>query len=862
MIRLYKLYAYFLFAFILHSPSSAQVFNIDDYIEFLNQHQNMTSDELLQMHPAGGFVDKINLDYSTALYFDSIAAIYNLTDFEKSLIADHGFMVSERLKKISFGQAILEIFHADLPVFVSTDAILHAFHISYDRILTDMETGLLEDKLIELLWSLRNNIDQLNSIYSSNPQMLTMLKDVDIYVTVPLLLLEENATPYYSENTSAIDSILNWIYAEQGGVPTTIFSNTCRVMDWSQFKPRGHYINNIETGVNLEGYFRAMMWLGRIELYLIAPAAFPGICPEQTFDDVQRQAIDAFLINELFDTANAKPIYEEMENVIKFFVGESDNVTLSNLDYLKESISLNTPDELLDSLKMIEFQDTLKNQAFAYQLILSQILFSDPFKPDSIKPASAFMMFGQRFVIDSYVTSSVVFDRIKYYGEKICRLYPSTLDILFSLGNDASAQLLINELDEFHYASNLAALRYLIDHYDLDFWGNSIYNYWLNSIRKLNPTQDRSNLPEFMKTAAFWQEKLNTQLASWTQLRHDNLLYAKQSYTGGSICSYPFSYVEPFPEFYLTLNELSAEAATFFSTLNFSDPGKKQMIIEYFNHFQNTADTLKSICEKELSGIPFSAEDISFLAGMLYETGQSGIALDGWYPKLFYNDPSSGITGYEGLMENNHIVADIHTTPTSCGGGMIGAISHVGTGSINLGVFVTPNHEGNLTAFVGPVNSYYEYRTMNFLRLTDDEWASTYLQSALRPEWVNIYLADSIGESRGDGTSLITNVRKDDKPNIPLSEILLGNYPNPFNPSTIINFSIPIDLTNSLVELNIFDISGSLIKTLMRDNLPAGNYLVKWFGDNNNGVQVSSGVYFYSLRVADKIVTNKMTLLK
>lgn len=862
MLHLKNLFSVFLFFLFFYSSSLPQVFNLEDYFSFLDQHQNMTTEELLQMHPAGGFIDKINTDYSTALYFDSIDALYNLTDHEKSLITDHGFMVSERLKKVSFGQAMLEIFHSDLPVFVSTDAVLHALHISYDRILTDMEVGLLEDKLIELLWSLKNNFNQLNSMYSSNPDMLDMLKDVDIYITVPLLLLEENATPYYSDNTSMKDSILNWIYAEQGGVPTTIFSNTCRVMDWSQFKPRGHYVNNTQTGINLEGYFRAMMWLGRIELYLIAPSSLPVECPAQTFNDIQRQAIDAFLINELFDLSNANPLYDEMENVIKFFVGESDNVTLNNLDYLKEALSMNSSDELLDSLKMVEFQDTLKNQAFAYQLILSQILYSDPFSPDSIKPASAFMMFGQRFVIDSYVTASVVFDRIKYYGEKICRLYPSTLDILFSLGNAAAAQLLINELDAFHYASNLAALRYLIDHYDPDFWGSSIYNYWLNSIRKLNPAQDRSDLPGFMKTAAFWQEKLNTQLTSWTQLRHDNLLYAKQSYTGGSICSYPFSFVEPLPEFYLTLKEFCVEASSFFSSLNFSDPGKKQMIIEYFSHFQNTADTLKSICEKELSGIPFSAEDISFLGAMLYETGESGISLDGWYPKLFYNDPSSGSVGYEGLMENNHIVADIHTTPTYCDGGMLGSISHVGTGNINLGVFVTPNYEGNLTTFVGPVNSYYEYKTTNFLRLTDDEWASTYLQSALRPEWVNIYLADSIGGSRGDGTSLITNAEKDDKPNIPQSEILLGNYPNPFNPYTIINFSIPIDLTNSPVELNIFDINGSLIKTLLRDNLPAGNYLVKWFGDNNNGVQVSSGVYFYSLKVGTKLVTSKMTLLK
>jgi len=293
-------------------------------------------------------------------------------------------------------------------------------------------------------------------------------------------------------------------------------------------------------------------------------------------------------------------------------------------------------------------------------------------------------------------------------GNKICRLFPSTLDVLFSLGNSASAQLLIDELNEYHYSSNLAALRYLIDHYDPAFWGSSIYNYWLNSLRKLNPPEDRNDFPEFMQTAAYWQQKMNIQLASWTELRHDNLLYAKQSYTGGTVCSFPFSFVEPFPELYSNLKDLFDEASIYFTSLSFPYPIRKTMIIDYFNRFYGIADTLQSICEKELAGIQLSSGEVSFLQNMLYATGQSGIAFDGWYPNLFYDDPFSGEMGYKGLMESDHIVVDIYTTPTNCGGGMIGAISHEGTGPINLGVFITENHLGVSTAFVGPAMSYYE----------------------------------------------------------------------------------------------------------------------------------------------------------
>ena len=608
------------------------------------------------------------------------------------------------------------------------------------------------------------------------------------------------------------------------------------------------------------------MWPGRTELYLTKPKSDTLLCPPPSFTDVKRQIIDSYLIKELIDVSNSYSDYADIENTIKIFAGEQDNVTLDNLSYLKNAISLNDANELLDSLKVVEFQDTLKNQSFAYQLILSQILFSDPMSPDSIVPASAFMLFGQRFVIDSYVTASVVFDRIQ---GGVCRLFPSLQDVLFSLGNSASAQLLVDELNNYHYSSNLAALRYLIDSYDDEFWNANLYSNWLNVIRKLNPPEDRNNLPPFMQTAAFWQEKMNTQLASWTELRHDNLLYAKQSYTGGTICSYPYSYVEPFPEFYQTLKDFSVSAANKIQTINFSDPQYQYEITMYLNTLGNVMDTLKRIAEKELNQELLSSGEITFLKNMIYENGSVGSGetpYKGWYPKLFYRDDIAATLttlSNPGLMESDHLVADMHTIPTDCAGNIMGWVKHVGTGPINLGVFVTPWNDGVQTAFIGPVMSYYEYTTEDFLRLTDQEWNNQYLQSALRPEWVNIYLADSTGNSRGNGPTLITSV--DENPNgniIPQSELLISNYPNPFNSTTLIAFTVPYDLTNENTELKIFDVQGSLVATLVNQQLAAGNYIVKWEGKNQNNQSVSSGVYFYNIKVGEKIRSGKMNLLK
>lgn len=839
-------------------------FNIEAYKQFLQSHRNMTTEELLQMHPAGLFAGDQNLALTDTRYLDSISIKYGLTAHELELLSQNGFVVSERMKKISFGQAFMEIFHKDLPVYISTDAILHPLHISYDRILKDVELGITIDRLKTMLQTMHAQQTVLSSNYSAYPEMLTMLKDVDLYFTIPLKLLGINVNPFYSSNQPIVSFIMSEIESEDPDT-LSLFSANCKWLDWSQFKIRGHYTDDPELGK----YFQAMIWLGRTEIYLSKPNAMAAPpCEMQSFQDVQRQIIDAFLINELFEISNSTIVYEEIEDIIKFFVGEQDNVTIENLQYLKEAINLTNLSELLDSVKVIEFQDTLANQPFANQLILSQMLWSNPMSPDSIIPASAFMLFGQRFVIDSYVTATVVYDKIKYLEQEPCRLIPSTLDVLFSFGNNASLQLLQPEINEWHYSTNLAALRYLIDTYEDGFWNSSLYNIWLNSIRELNPIEDRSVLPTYMQTAAFWQKMMNTQLSSWTELRHDNLLYAKQSYSGGTVCSYPYGYVEPFPEFYNGLKNFAQIASAKLQSLNFPEPGYQQGLINYFNHLYRCADTLMNISDKELNNLSLNQQEINFLKKLIYQTMNSGNSLDGWYVNLYYNDAFSsndpnGGGGYGGLMESDHLVADVHSAPFDCNGGMPGYVVHAGTGSINLGVFIAIAYDSISTAYIGPVMSYYEYTTEDFLRLTDQEWDDQYLQSALRPEWVNIYLADSTGNSRGNGPSLITSVDGDEnKIIIPQSELLISNYPNPFNSTTLIVFTIPYDLTNESVELNIYDVQGSLVKTLINENLASGNYIVKWEGTTDNLQSVASGIYFYNIKVGDQIKSGKMNLLK
>ena len=124
--------------------------------------------------------------------------------------------------------------------------------------------------------------------------------------------------------------------------------------------------------------------------------------------------------------------------------------------------------------------------------------------------------------------------------------------------------MLKNDVTVFKIAPNYVALRKTVDSYDSTFWSQTLYNTWFQAIRDLNPTSDTAHLPFFMTTAGWQHEKMNTQLASWAQLRHDNLLYAKQSYTSIPVCSYPYSYVEPYPQMYAHVKQFANNASGFF----------------------------------------------------------------------------------------------------------------------------------------------------------------------------------------------------------------------------------------------------------------------------------------------------------
>lgn len=814
--------------------AQAQI-NIDAYKSFRQQVENIEYDGLnsLYARPFETYCKGYNEtpDFSDVLYFDSVKTKYSLTSDELSLLKQNHFVVSERLSHESFNAALTDIFNKDLPVFISSDAILHVLHLSYSRILKEMEKGLMSSNLEGYLKEFYDDVPTLVSKYHDKG-IDESLQDLDLYATVAYSLITGKEQPVRIASVEMYDQVMNSIKSETAtDISLFCSKKRTRFIDFSQFKVRGHYVyteNEKNQGLkSLEPYFKTMMWLGRTDLYLTTPETTE---PTWEKDEIRRMNITTFLLNEIHQKCVNKDLFQVNEKIINYLVGESDNITIDEFNNFLFSQSIISADALLsDSIYDRYYQGLLENEDFK-QKIMGAMFLVDPNASEPAELPVSFYISGQRFIIDSYVLANVVFDRVIFNGKSEWRLMPDPLDALFALGNNDAAYFLEEDINTYHYASNLANMRYLIDNKDEDFWNVSLYNVWLNSIRKLNPVENDQDYPFFMRTSAWHQQKMNTQLASWTQLRHDNLLYAKPSYTGGTMCSYPFSYVEPYPEFYENLSLFCKNIGQFLSQLP-SVSYELSKTIQFFPKFASVMDKLKILAEKEIQNQPFSESENDWLKSMLVKTirpecGQPPYT--GWFFDLVFD--------LDDFKKPGYLTVDLHTQPTDSLSAMVGKVLHTGIGEVNLGVFmIKPSGMNEYVAFTGPFMSYYEKITTGFERMTDQDWEQIVDLGTLpdRPEWTRSYLADKFGTSFADVEELpyrflVSNGEIKNQ----INTNLIRFYPNPVAVELTIE---NVDIHDDCLKYSVFNCFGKKVFTgvisskqkIDFSSCPKGLYLLK-----------------------------------
>ncbi len=656
------------------------------------------------------FQAQLGYDPLAAPGMDRISAsVLGLGTSERDVLARNGFVISARQTFPTFFYGYKAIYADHLPLYVSIDSVLHAIHRSYDEALMSLERGVLLPDLTALLAAMHASLAA--GVGGALPAEVKT--DIDLYLAVARRLLGvTGVAPVAGATEARVDALVNAATAAKGIAEVELFGEQ-RAVDFTQFTLRGHY----DQSSGLAPYFRAMMWLGRTDLRFLQYDT--GAAPTAPPRFHRRQFLAGLLLAQL-TTGSELARWREVDQVLRGFVGESDNMTVADFGGLQTVLGGASLDALA-GLSDQEIAQALVDGGFGIQRIASQILFVPP-GGAGVPLDRVMLFFGQRFVIDSAVLSDVVFDRVRGTPK---RMLPNPLDVAFgALGNSAAAPLLATELGTYpNYPGALHDARKLVDSHDAAFWGASLYGNWLSALRALSPAGGdataAAGMPAVAKTEAWSRRLLNAQLASWAELRHDTLLYAKQSYTAVPSCDFPDAYVDPYPEAWSALVRFARLGQALAATLPTTASWSPTAIEDYFAGVESTLSTLQGMAEAERAGQPFTAEQMAFINQTVEETSMSGgcaptTVQKGWYVKLFLTRQDT--------TKTDPTIADVHSDPADA------KILHVGTGLPRLMV-VTADGCNGPRAYAGVVSSYYEKTTTDYTRLDDMAWAGQVMQA-------------------------------------------------------------------------------------------------------------------------------------
>ncbi len=667
------------------------------------------------------------LDIDTITNFAQIDAIVDL-DGVTDLIRQNGFAVIEpdaRLRAfLETDDDIIEPYSAlrarDIPLFFTTDTMLHLYHVQFDETLRDIEERCFVADIDGLTAAL------LDDAVSLHAQLQGDLKEAAgrnlAYLSVARRLMDPNA-PIPALAASAAARELANIEAHEGFVPSDIFIYK---EDYSQYVPRGHYTRSDA----LKRYFKTLMWYGRMAFLL------KGSDPWGTFGqalisvhDAKVQTLQALLLTTSLRTVHvgertALEVWDRLYGVTAFYVGLADDLT--PYDYLWALDQVFDSDFALDDLADEDNYLALKRELALLpkpkiyggtgNIILSPI--APPEALDEVLDKTAGLrLMGQRFIPDSYMFQHLVFPQVGAYlgnpaeppftmSKDGIRGYPRGLDVMAMLGSERARTILVDEGDTNYvdYWQRFAELEEQFAALTETDWHANLYWSWLHTLRALLEAPPEG-YPNFMRAEAWQRHQLHSTLASWTELRHDTILYAKQSYTpgrGGTLA--PPAYVEPVAQFWSRLLALARMTSRGLDDLGVLSAEARQRLHET----EDSITQLLAITGRQLANEPLSASDTAFIAGLV-------LRLDGI------------VAGVHDTGVKTTLVADVHTEAGD------GLVLEEAVGKVDLIVVACPAPDGSIFLAVGPVLSYYEFKQPMSDRLTDEAWRNL-LDSPERPD--------------------------------------------------------------------------------------------------------------------------------
>lgn len=254
----------------------------------------------------------------------------------------------------------------------------------------------------------------------------------------------------------------------------------------------------------------------------------------------------------------------------------------------------------------------------------------------------------------------------------------------------------------------------------------------------------------------------------------------------------------------------------------------------------------------------------SLQAQSIFEDIQNGdfhlipgsIAIDAGYDTLGYYYPFDMDFNHRVWDGDNNGTAIIDIGPYEYGAPAFGGIEGVSydpiTGNFVDYVLIKINNEPGEFTFSDSIGSY-EYKIPAGVY-------DVYAERVFYDDAVEYQVEVIDGEFTQLDIPMYETVDVQDYEIIPVAnDFNLSNFPNPFNPTTTITYSIPI---SNNVELSIFNIKGQKITTLFNEHLTKGKHSIVWSGCDQHSNQVSSGIYFYKLKVGNQVSVKRMLLLK
>ena len=616
--------------------------------------------------------------------------MFYLSPEAEKLLVENGFVVVPDTEREFFMLYEMNRYEP-VPSFITTDSLLHNYHLFFSHLLRVVEKEELAPTLKELTQDMLSEAEKQYEALKGTEWENAAARNMAFFAVGGRLL--DPAFPVPEPVQEIVEDELRLIEA-QAGIQASPLMNMGQDLeapellqeDYSQYLPRGHY-NSSEL---LQSYFKAMMWYGRLTFRV------------KSEDETRSALLMTLALNQGDNARKWDAIYQPTT----FFVGKSDD--LSYLEYRELLAEIYGQGAGLEEIVADQEKwETFKAKAAGLRppVVNSIPLFEEDIQPDRTGDTMGFRFMGQRFTLDAAIFQRLVYREVGENSRGERRMLPRALDIPAALGSEEAYSILAEEgeTDYRGYRENMGKIREFIAGLGQDTWTQNLYWSWLYTLNPLL-TEKGEGYPSFMTNRAWTRKELNTYLGSWTELKHDTILYAKQVYAemgGGAEDVDDRGYVEPNPHLYARLAALVAMTRDGLAARGLLADRDRESL----DRLEELALALKTISEKELSNVPLTDEEYDLIRSY-------GGQLEHFWLEAMRDE---GIDHRSAIYENPAaLVADVATDPN-------GRVLQEATGHI-FSIYAVVPVEGSLRIARGGVYSHYEFTWPLEQRLTDQEW--------------------------------------------------------------------------------------------------------------------------------------------